>query len=378
MPQARGIGSVHAVKDVGNGHFEVSYSNNRTQRVTTAQLRDLGMGAKDWNPYTNQRRADAVTNPDSYASLTAKKIDLEEEKLVIQWSDGEQSDHDAVRLARLLSGMSGLPAKQPWLGPDLDKDDLVVDFQSLSTPAGVQRLASTFFQRGIVVARGVPTDRAGCEAVASIIGSKFQVGMFGVDWDVKVVAGDGNDTAYSGDELPLHTDGCYLKSQPEVQALLCIRPDQHGGGFSGFADGFRVAERLRERHPRLFEVLCNREVTFQFEDDKIINLAQHTVLHTKDDGQLLRVTWNNLDRAILPDDVEHAKALRAWDECLKEEDVLLSFRLDAGEMVIFDNQRCMHSRSGQLRADSVRLLIGNYYTSECLIGQMLRPRPLSI
>ena len=79
------------------------------------------------------------------------------------------------------------------------------------------------------------------------------------------------DTAYTNDELPLHTDGTYLHHQPGLQLFVCAeqakaRPGRPLDGSTKLADGFRAAAVLRAAHPLTYAYLCRVALPFHHVD----------------------------------------------------------------------------------------------------------------
>ena len=81
-------------------------------------------------------------------------------------------------------------------------------------------------------------------------------------FDVRAVPQPEN-LAYSDLGLGLHTDNPYREPVPGFQALhtLLAAPD---GGDSLFADGFALAEHLRESAPEAFAILTRTAVPFRY------------------------------------------------------------------------------------------------------------------
>lgn len=83
--------------------------------------------------------------------------------------------------------------------------------------------------------------------------------------------------AYTNSKLQLHVDIPYYDQMPGVNLLHCVTQSKTGG-VNNLVDGFHVAEILRQKHPRLFDVLTKTKV----------NLCDYGTEHGGDHIALLR------------------------------------------------------------------------------------------
>lgn len=83
--------------------------------------------------------------------------------------------------------------------------------------------------------------------------------------------------AYTNSKLQLHVDIPYYEQMPGVNLLHCVTQSETGG-VNTFVDGFHVAELLRQKHPRFFDVLAKTKV----------NLCDYGTEHESDHIVLLR------------------------------------------------------------------------------------------
>ena len=235
-------------------------------------------------------------------------------------------------------------------------------------------LVSSF---GFALVKNVPTRCEATDELARLVGVKDHRVMFGPDWHEKVEPGSLNDSAYSRAEIMPHTDGTYTQSPPHLQLLHCWQDDPNGG-VSGLIDGFSVAEELRKACPEAFNTLATEEVSYHFHDGTYALYTRHPVLRMDSQGELIQVTWNNLDRASLPTSLALRHALQQWDQILHDYKARweIRFQLQAGDLLLFDNLRLMHARYGVLDAASRRHLYGFYMHSDGLWGSRLLPKKL--
>ncbi|MEO6651770.1 MAG: TauD/TfdA family dioxygenase [Ilumatobacteraceae bacterium] len=182
---------------------------------------------------------------------------------------------------------------------------------------------------------------------------------------------DANNLAYTPIALPLHTDNPYRDPTPTVQVLLCLRPAA-AGGATVLSDGLAAAEWLRANDPLAFEILANTSVTFRFHDADVDLSCSRTVIDVGADATVRGVALNHRSLAT-PSSTTFAGALHALVERLESTAVELT--LAAGEAIVFDNRRILHSRTG-FDASSGRHLQGCYIDIDALHSTARRARSL--
>jgi trimethyllysine dioxygenase len=189
-------------------------------------------------------------------------------------------------------------------------------------------------------------------------------------WRTEVRAG-GNDTAYQAIPLPAHTDGTYFQDAPGLQVFHCIQNDEGGGGASLLVDGFTVAAALATLSPAAYSFFSSTPLPFRFLDTEHSYSAWHRVFETDAAGRLVSFNFNNDDRAplvpphgapasLVQDFYEHLPALL---QCIRSERAELWFQLTPGLVLVFDNRRLLHGRSG-FSVSSSRVLSGCYINEE--------------
>lgn len=235
---------------------------------------------------------------------------------------------------------------------------------------GLHRALALLHRYGFVRIEGVPASEAATEAacrrIAALRGTLYGEGM----WRTEVLPGGGNDTAYSTIPLPAHVDGCYMSDPPGLQAFHCLRADPTGG-HTLLVDGLAVAESLRAAHPDTFNALAATPLQYHHTDSVHQLRAWHTPIALDPlTGAVTGIRFNNDDRApvALPSkalgDVPVSMPalyvhIRRMLAALRSPAHELWMPLRPGTLLIFDNQRILHGRSGFSGA-SGRILSGAY------------------
>jgi alpha-ketoglutarate-dependent taurine dioxygenase len=220
-------------------------------------------------------------------------------------------------------------------------------------------------RQGIAFLSEVPAVDSGILQAMSLVGRVAETN-YGLVFDVRVVAQPEN-LAYSDLGLGLHTDNPYRNPVPGYQALhtLVAAPD---GGDSLFADGFALAEHLRETRPQVFAILTRTAVPFRYRSKDADLYAERPLIELSCTGAVTAVHYNS--RSIGPLRLAAGEcqrfyaAYRHFGELLREPRFQLRTLLGNGELVVFDNQRILHGRTGFASARHPRHLRGCYLTRD--------------
>lgn len=336
---------------------------SRSGRVTypTLWLRDNCPSA--FHPQTEERVLDLLTLDPQPVLL---KAELSAERVILHYADGHVSE---MPVALLAAHRPGNPARDPAaIAPELWRGDL--------TPAGVPRFSAQRIMRedsalrmwlqetaavGLSIVDGVE-DRvdAGVE-IACRIGFLRETN-FGMSFEV-VSKPDPNNLAYTAVTLPLHTDLPNQEVPPGYQFLHCIANEATGGG-SLFADGFALAEDLRAKDPEAFRLLSEVAIPFRFHD-RDADIRTHAPVITLDrTGKVSEIRWNAHIAAtfdMAPDVMPaYYRAYRAFMAMTRDPAYQITFKLNAGEMIVFDNRRVLHGREAFDPSTGFRHLHGCY------------------
>lgn len=158
-----------------------------------------------------------------------------------------------------------------------------------------------------------------------------------------------NYVVHSSVYLGAHNDNTYFNDAAGLQIFHCI---QHSGsgGENFLVDGFRAAENIKANSPDVFERLVTTIVTAEYKEDgrhhkhsaPIINLCPLT-------QEIVQVRFNLNDRAPLK--MNSTRKIRQFYDDLKvlsreleNPENRITFKLEPGTVLIFDNWRVLHGR----------------------------------
>ena len=339
----------------------VTWPDGATSSYPTIWLRDNCPSA--WHPQTRERVLDLLSLSDCPVLKSAER---EGDAIRLAYRDGHNS---LMPLAMLDLHRPGRPASDPAkVEPQLWRSELRA--QDVPRFAAARLLADDgVFEEwlrqtarfGLSVVDGLDERiEAGAE-VAQRIGF-LRMTNFGIDFEV-VNMPDPNNLAYTSLALPLHSDLPNQEVPPGYQFLHCLANEASGGG-SIFADGFALAADLREQDPAAFKLLSEVAIPYRFHDKEYDIRIHEPVIALDRTGELVEVRFNAHIAAAfdMPADEmpRYYQAYRAFMQMTRDPKYRLSFKLEAGEMVAFDNRRVLHGREAFDPNSGYRHLHGCY------------------
>jgi gamma-butyrobetaine dioxygenase len=284
----------------------------------------------------------------------------------VEFSDGHQASFSAEEIieeAALTSNSHDCPAPHLWDGAV----GALPRARWRPDPGAAELLSwlESFLTLGFVIFEAVPTAPGTVLKAASMFGFTRETN-FGALFDVRSTPA-ATDLAYTSVSLDPHTDNPYRAPVPGIQLLHCL-VNETSGGLSTLVDGFAVAEALRAEHPQAFEVLTRTPVRFRYIDADTELTASAPPIELDVIGALKAIHFSpRLDFVPLfsAERLEaYFRARRLFDHRLRAPDFQIRFLLKAGDLVMFDNCRLLHGRTGFDPAEGLRHLQGCYIDSD--------------
>jgi alpha-ketoglutarate-dependent taurine dioxygenase len=221
---------------------------------------------------------------------------------------------------------------------------------------------------GLALVTDAPREESTVLQFASRV-AQPQPTIYGAHFDVVATPRPIN-VAYSNVPLDLHQDLAYYQSPPGLQLLHCLRFDcSVRGGASTFVDAFDAAARLRAEAPEAFGVLTRVAATFQkihFERERPV-VMEYSRPHIAVDGggEVVGVAWAPAFEGALRcrgEEVErYYSAYEKFGGIIRrmESEGMIEFRMREGDIVVFNNLRMLHGRTG-FSSDGIRHFRGCY------------------
>jgi alpha-ketoglutarate-dependent taurine dioxygenase len=357
----------------GQGALIIHWGDGTYGEFASIWLRDNL--PEDRDSHSGQRLIDVTDLPQEPRIRSATLLEAD---LLISWQGEDRSS--IIKLDWLYQQCgTGAAAEaafspQPWLeGARLDaqRDFAWQSASTLATDTAARReWLLRLLQQGIAFLRDVPRIDAGIVDAMEPVGRVAETN-YGLVFDVRAVPQPEN-LAYSDVGLGLHTDNPYREPVPGFQALhtLVAAPD---GGDNLFADGWALAAHLRDTDPDTFAVLTSTAVPFRYQSKQADLYAERPLISLDCSGSIVAVHYNSRSIAPLRLPVAECRAFyaayRRFGELLRERAFQLTTRLADGDLVLFDNQRILHGRTGFASARHPRHLRGCYLTRDSVYSQ---------
>lgn len=338
----------------------IDFGDGRHFAVHPLWLRERCLDAQTFDLRTGQRLIDP-SDIDLNLALTAVS-EPEPGHIRVRFSDGHEADfksRDILAEAALAPGEHDIPAVRLWNGSLTSLPR--AQWADRPDDAELAGWVTDFLEYGFLILSRVPTAPRAVLQVAAQFGFARETN-FGALFEVRSVPA-AIDLAYTSLPLDPHTDNPYRVPVPGVQLLHCLA-NETTGGLSTLVDGFAAAEALRVRDPEAFELLASTPVRFRWRDDMTDHVASASLIELDATGRLQAVHFSpRLDFVPLgpPQSLAiYYKARRAFDHLLRSPEFEIRFKLDPGELLIMDNQRLLHGRTGFDPGEGLRHLQGCY------------------
>jgi trimethyllysine dioxygenase len=347
--------------------IELHWGDDRpSETLPLMWLRDNCQGPESQHPETRQRLVDTFRIP---ADITAHAVALEDggRVLRVDWAPG---GHVSRFAASFLSSLRFNPDVLPVVHTTWDRDSIDVGLPQVAC-AGLLRedtvlkdFLELLARYGFCFVEGVAGTPEATQAVATRI-AYIRSTIFGGYWDFTANM-EHKDTAYTTGAIGPHTDGTYSLDAPGYQMFHCLAAEC-SGGENVLVDGYKVAGIMRAEHPVAYRLLTEVAIPGQYLDygRGIHLMARRPLLRLDDSGELVQVSYNNLDRApfALPAARQAAfyQALAVFDRLVNEERLQYRRRLLPGTVVLIDNWRVLHARDAYI---GYRRLAGAYLNKE--------------
>ncbi|MGF1529569.1 MAG: TauD/TfdA family dioxygenase [Candidatus Competibacterales bacterium] len=299
------------------------------------------------DPRTRQRLFDPHQLPANLALTAAHWEDPD--TLWLAFSDGYGGRYAVAELLFDAAGGDGCPTPEPWRVAHWSTPEAGFRFAwpDLASPEALGTCVEHFLRWGFVVIGDTTPEPQTILELARRFGNVRETN-FGQLFEVYSRA-DGNDLAYRAVALGPHTDNPYREPVPGIQLLHCL-VNQAEGGLSTLADGLAAAQALAAEDPAGFELLAETPVRFRFIDRDQYLLEWRPLIQRDVTGQVVGIHYSPrldaLPRLASRDQRQHFhRARQRLGQLLTDPTFELCFKLDPGELLMFDNVRLLHGRT---------------------------------
>lgn len=331
-------------------------SHGQDQVLPALWLRERSREPADLDLITQQRLMNPHLLPDELHIVDAQ---LAGRQLTVAFSDGARCRFDVDDVLMGLALDDGCPPPTRWRS---DLSPLPYhDWAGLAEEGALLAAVEDFIRLGFIILRDTPIDREAILTIARRFGFVRETN-FGRYFEV-YSRPDSNDLAYRPVALGPHTDNPYRTPVPGIQLLHCLINETRGG-LSTLVDSLAVAEVLRAEDPQGFELLARIPVRYRFRDADTELTSIKPMIEVNGRGEMTGVHYSPRldDLPLMSEDDTRAyhRARKRLGTLFAHPDFELRFRLQAGELMMFDNNRVLHGRTAFDPSEGHRHLQGCY------------------
>ncbi|ORX91777.1 Clavaminate synthase-like protein [Basidiobolus meristosporus CBS 931.73] len=324
------------------------------------------------HPQTRERIIDSTQVP---LSITPRLLPASEEQepgITVEWIDGHLSHYPLAFLNEYAYARNRIAVSSPIN----DGSKVEIDFQEYLrqfppttsgqplSAAGLKRyynaIAASFKEHGVVVIRNRGLDTE--QIIRDFIGEDKEVitSHFGRIEDLRTDNTTNNDTdqlGYTNHGIDLHTDLPYLENAPGIQFLQCINPAAEGGD-SYLVNSVQAAHYLRsELDRRAFDLLASVPIKFhrkltKFQKSLVAPIIELAPGSTTNDfaPEIKKIRYSYFTMAPYQRPFESMeewyRAYNKFSALVRSPEHQLRFSLRSGDLVLYDNYRMLHARTG--------------------------------
>jgi len=381
---------------IGSETVQVKWHDGGTSLLDPIWLRERCQSDITVDPATLQPRKSPHEIPKKLLVTEARLLE-EGDQVQVSFSDGHVSQFSLADLQAEVTDFRTSPIQVPdyqkpqrrlWRGSTAKVPTF--EYSALMQDESVRlALVEEVLVGGQVLVRGVPQDDGEVVRFGQMF-STLRDTNWGPVFNVRTKPDDAvkptgskpqMDLAYTPSFIGFHTDNPYRWPTPDFQLLHAIDHCECPDGAAPCAecqvmnymvDGFDVAEQLRQEDPEAFRLLCEVPVRFEHNggdnETALVHVAPHFELEETVQGQpsslrAIRFSAKSgqysppLD---LPTLRAFNRARRRFSELAHSEENVLSLQFKPGDLLFFDNQRLLHSRSEIAPTDGERWVQGCY------------------
>ncbi len=319
------------------------------ERVTNAAYMDKNNGQRLYEPSEIKK------------NLKIKSALINKNYLNIQFSDGVNSEFIIKDLINEIYKKNKKQNITFW-GSKLSKKPIFKFKKKLFHTKEGYKVLKDFYEYGFVIIKDTPVKKNYLSKFANVVGILRKTN-FGTLFNVRSVR-KASDLAYTSHALSAHTDNPYRRPIPGIQLLHCIKNDSEGGN-STLTDGFAIANHLRKKYPKYFQLLSSIKIRFTYQDSKTILENWGETIELNSDNSIKRVRLSpRLDYVpVLKKDKldQFYKARSLFIKLCNSKNFMIEFKLKPGDIMMMDNYRTLHGRT------SYNMTVGERHLQGCYI-----------
>lgn len=326
------------------GRLALTLRDGTARTLHPMWLRERCPCAECRDPQTGQRLLDSWALPLDTAVAEAAERDG---RIEVRFADGHVAPFEREALeAQLRPQPDERDAVTVWDAGLAERPE--VDWaQAAEDDGALYGLLERLRRYGFCKVRNVPAEMDAVGDVVARIGPMRRTNWGGIA-DVKAIP-QAYDLTMTARALEAHTDNPYREPVPGYIFLHCLVNNAEGGE-STLTDGFAVAEELRRSAPEDFDALTRVRPDFRYADDAAVLESSGPLIELDTRGRVRQVRLSNRTDAVPADDPDllerYYSARKRLTELVNDPRFQLTFKLEPGDLLIMDNYRVFHGRTG--------------------------------
>ncbi|MBG08088.1 MAG: hypothetical protein CME68_04975 [Halobacteriovoraceae bacterium] len=368
IPDFRKYITKKKIKDISfhSSGVHITWSDDITYSYNRFWLRENATDPETTHPDSREQLLNLLNIPDNLSILSAEITKSGSMRIV--WAPlNYESFYDPSWLRfwgeNRLKKNVGLPDTKLWKNfssHDFPTVNLLEDKQEESLLKWLHHLKVY----GLSVLRGIGDTTKDLEKVLEAFGI-IKESNFGKVFNVKFEE-EPISNAYTNIELPLHGDLCTRQFMPKYQFLHCLENSSEAGE-SLLADGFMLAEILKETEPLAFKALTEINVHFINKAESSDYQWVEKVIILDKSGKVVEIRMSPWLRGPVCGTEEEEemfyKAFRTFMRLAQKNELQEKIKLQTGDLLAFDNTRVLHGRNA-IGKGGKRWLRGCYMDSD--------------
>ncbi|CAB4001774.1 gamma-butyrobetaine dioxygenase-like [Paramuricea clavata] len=375
-------------------YLKIAWNDGTSSRFPYIFLRDNCRCPECFDNASKQHILHTVA--DIGLDIEVKKASLSKDGLTLKclWPNGHESMYtqDWLRDTRMREGNETRPRNFD----SLIKDELILwdraklqdkvpshDYSGLmKDDKNLFDFLYALYQHGLVLVNHAPAKDGVIMEMAARIGWNRRTHL-GEYWDVKI-EDDPTHLGSTAKFLHFHTDLPYYSTTPTIQALHCIQQSSEGGR-STFVDGFNVVKQLKRINPDAFDVLTDFYVRYSDEGNDAFGEYSlgfsAPIIKLNKFGRVEHFQCSHFVMSETQNDYSPSEVLAFYDayyqltKLLYKSENVVDFRLQPGQVALFQNTRVMHGRSayeviGETSVSAARWLQGTFFEHDVIFSKL--------
>ena len=323
--------------------------------------------------YLDKNNDQRLFDPSFLNNINIEKANINNDVLELTFNDGVTSKFQISMLSSEFLDSENLlnTVKQKHWDSSLKNKPTYQFKENFYQSKEMYELRKSFYEYGFVIVKNVPTQNNYIVQFANSIGN-IRPTNFREYFNVKSVPNP-NDLAYTSLALSPHTDNPYRKPVPCIQILHCIE-NEVSGGFSTLVDGFKGATHLKQNNPDYFKILTKIKIKFKFTDKDVVLENKGELIELDEKDNLKQIRFNSrLDYVQVLEKNKldlYYKARKEISNLYNSERFRIQFKLMPGDILMMDNHRLLHGRTGYDTNEGKRFLQGCYIDHDSSEGKL--------